>query len=80
MRELSYLAGGNPPKNPGIYERPPGGNWTPVTFWPAWIAPTQERVDNICRLIEAGREFDSHTEIEAELIEAGLLPPAWEDA
>jgi hypothetical protein len=69
---LKYLQGGNPPHSPGIYEV--GGHRARlIALWPAWVGATQPRVDNICRLIEAGREFQSRDEIDAELSEAGLL-------
>lgn len=65
-KSLRYLESAT--HSPGIYR----GRHV-VAYWPAWIAPSQERVDNICRLIEAGREFNSREEIEEELCEAGLL-------
>lgn len=68
MSALTYRQNGNPPHSPGIYR-----GREVVALWPAWVAATQERVDNICRLIEAGREFTSREEIESELVAAGLM-------
>lgn len=53
MTEVKYRAGGNPPISPGLFL-----GKRRITYWPAGVPATEERVLNIYRLWEASDQSD----------------------
>lgn len=67
---LWFLAGGNPPHNPGLYF-----DDRIIAFWPIGLEPTEQRSQNIYRLWcgqPDRKRALSETRVREELIAAGL--------
>jgi hypothetical protein len=79
MTKILYRSGGNPPISPGLFLGDPDDITRHVSrlkrlaYWPAGIAPTEERVLNIALLCEARKTVMDSSEVLQELVEAGLV-------